>query len=67
MKILFVADVYGRPGRRAFASGLARARARGDVDFAIVNGENAAGGFGMTPDIARGLLENGAGVLTSGN
>lgn len=67
MKVLFVADVYGRPGRRALVGGLARARKRSVISLVIVNGENAAGGFGMTPDIARGLLDGGADVLTSGN
>jgi metallophosphoesterase (TIGR00282 family) len=67
VKILFIADVFGRPGRRALTHGLARMRERTDLDFVIVNGENAAGGFGLTPDIARGFLEGGADVVTSGN
>lgn len=63
MDILFVADVFGRPGRIA----LERRLARGGADFAIVNGENAAGGFGITPEIVRSFLDAGAHVITSGN
>lgn len=57
----------GRPGRRAFkqfGKDLARAHR---ADFVIVNCENAAGGFGITPDIAEELFEQGADCLTSGN
>lgn len=67
MKILFVADVFGRPGRNALFRGLERARERHDPGFVIVNGENAAGGFGITPPIAREFLEKGADVVTTGN
>jgi hypothetical protein len=59
--------VVGRPGRRAFEQ-LGRSLARAHrADFVIVNCENAAGGFGVTPEIARELLEQGADCLTSGN
>lgn len=67
MKILFVADVFGRPGRNALFRGLERARERHDPAFTIVNGENAAGGFGITPPIARRFLDEGADVVTTGN
>ena len=67
MDVLFVADVFGRPGRRALAAGLARARAAGPPDLTIVNGENAAGGFGLTGDLVREFLAAGAHVVTSGN
>lgn len=67
MRVLFVADVFGRPGRRALRWGVERQRERSAVDLLIVNGENAAGGFGITPDIAREFLELGADVITSGN
>ena len=66
MDILFVADIFGRPGRRALERRLAGARNSG-LAFVIVNGENAAGGFGLTPAIAREFLDNGADVVTSGN
>ncbi|HEY7470857.1 MAG TPA: TIGR00282 family metallophosphoesterase [Gemmatimonadota bacterium] len=64
MRILFVADVFGRPGRRALEWGLAREAAPG---LLVVNGENAAGGFGITPEIAREFFALGAGVITTGN
>ena len=56
MDVLFVADVFGRPGRDALDRTLTRVRAERPPDLVIVNGENAAGGFGITPSIARGFL-----------
>ena len=67
MRILFVADVFGRPGRKALAAGVVRWRDSHEPALTVVNGENAAGGFGLTPQIARELLSAGADVLTSGN
>lgn len=67
MKILFVGDVVGRPGRNAIAALLPKIRAERGIDFAIVNGENAAGGAGLTADIARELNASGADVVTNGN
>ena len=67
MRILFVADVFGAPGRRAVESRLPTLRAELGVDFCIVNGENAAAGRGITPKIATSLLEHGADVVTLGN
>ncbi len=67
MKILFVGDVVGRPGRDAVAALLPRLREELKVDLAVVNGENAAGGAGLTADIAKGLHEAGADVVTNGN
>jgi metallophosphoesterase (TIGR00282 family) len=67
MEILFVADVFGRPGRRALAAGVARWRAARRPALVVVNGENAAGGFGLTPEILNELLAAGADVVTSGN
>jgi 2',3'-cyclic-nucleotide 2'-phosphodiesterase len=67
VRVLAIGDIVGKPGRRAFqqlGSSLARAHR---ADFIIVNCENAAGGFGITPEIASELLEQGAGCLTSGN
>lgn len=67
MRILFVADIYARPGRRIAAEWIPRlVRDRG-VDFCIVNAENAAGGFGLTEQIAGKLMAYGADVITSGN
>jgi metallophosphoesterase (TIGR00282 family) len=67
MRILFVGDVVGRPGRDAVAALLPTLRAELRVDLAIVNGENAAGGAGLTAEIARELQASGADVVTSGN
>ena len=67
MQILFVADVFGRPGRTAMAEGVARWRASRRPALTIVNGENAAGGFGLTPSMALELFDAGADVVTSGN
>jgi metallophosphoesterase (TIGR00282 family) len=67
VRILVVGDVVGRPGRRAFHQ-LGRDLARAHrAEFIIVNCENAAAGFGVTPEIADELFEDGAGCLTSGN
>ncbi|MDP9252265.1 MAG: TIGR00282 family metallophosphoesterase [Chloroflexota bacterium] len=67
MKILFVGDVVGRPGRNAVAALLPKIKKERAIDFAIVNGENSAGGAGLTADIARELNANGADVVTNGN
>ena len=67
MRILFVGDVVGRPGRDAVAALLPGLRSELHVDLAIVNGENAAGGAGLTAEIARELQASGADVLTTGN
>lgn len=67
MRILFIGDIVGRPGRRAVFSALQRAVAAENADLVIANCENAAAGFGITPKIVRQLLEAGIDVLTSGN
>jgi metallophosphoesterase (TIGR00282 family) len=67
MRILFVADVFGAPGRRAVESRLAGLREELGADFCIVNGENAADGRGITAKIAERLLAAGADVVTLGN
>jgi metallophosphoesterase (TIGR00282 family) len=59
--------VVGKPGRQAVRHLLPALRRRHEVDFAVVNLENAAGGSGFTPEIARELLDAGADCLTSGN
>ncbi len=67
MRILFVADVIGSPGRKV-AKGLLRLlRKELAADAVVINGENSAGGFGITPEIVTELLELGADVITSGN
>jgi metallophosphoesterase (TIGR00282 family) len=67
VRVLFVGDVVGKPGRQAVRHLLPALRRRHEVDFAVVNLENAAGGFGFTPEIARELMDAGADCLTSGN
>lgn len=67
LRILFLGDVVGEPGRKAVISQLARFREEEGVDFIIVNGENAAGGRGITPRITIDLLRAGAAVVTTGD
>jgi metallophosphoesterase (TIGR00282 family) len=67
VRILFVADVFGAPGRRAVETRLPGLRDELGADFCIVNGENAAAGRGITAKIADRLLQSGADVVTLGN
>jgi metallophosphoesterase (TIGR00282 family) len=67
MRILFVADVFGVPGRRAVEERLPALREELAADFCVVNGENAADGAGITPRIADRILAAGADVITLGN
>lgn len=67
MNILFIGDVVGRTGRQVLSARLHRLVDRHSIDLVVVNGENAAAGFGLTPDTARELFDLGVDVLTSGN
>lgn len=67
MKILFIGDVVGKAGRLILSDRLGRLIDRHQVDFVVANGENAAGGFGLTLDVARDLFDLGVDVITSGN
>ena len=67
MKVLFIGDVVGKPGRRAIDVLLKRMVKDEKIDFVIANAENAAGGIGITPTIALEMLKMGVHVLTSGN
>jgi metallophosphoesterase (TIGR00282 family) len=67
VKLLFVGDVVGGIGRRTLASLLPGIRDAHQPDFVVVNGENAAGGVGITQKTARELLELGADAITLGN
>jgi len=67
MRILFLGDVVGRSGRKAVKKHLPLLRERHRADFVIVNGENAAGGFGITETICNEFLDAGADVITTGN
>ena len=67
MKILMIGDIVGSPGRQATARIVARWRAEGRADFVIANGENAAGGKGLTRMLAEELFEVGVDVVTLGD
>jgi 2',3'-cyclic-nucleotide 2'-phosphodiesterase len=67
MRLLFLGDVVGRAGRQAVNAKLPELRERYKLDFVVVNGENSAGGFGITEAICTGLLDAGADVVTLGN
>src|SRR2546426_11402243 len=67
MRILFIGDIFGRPGRsivRERLKGLVREHS---IDLVLANGENAAAGFGITPALAEDLFDLGIDVLTTGN
>ena len=67
MRILFLGDIVGRPGREIISELLPDLREKENIDFVIANGENAAGGSGLTPKITEDLLGSGIDVLTSGD
>ncbi len=67
MNVLMVGDVFGDSGRTAVSKLLPRLRQEHAIDFCVVNVENSAGGFGVTPAMCRQFLEQGADVMTSGN
>lgn len=67
MKILFIGDIMGEPGRKIIARKLPKLVEDHAIDVVIGNGENAAGGFGITPDIAQELFDYGIDVITTGN
>jgi metallophosphoesterase (TIGR00282 family) len=67
MKILFIGDIFAAPGRRIVADHLQDIIKAQQIDLAIANAENSAGGFGITPLIAEELFKLGLDILTSGN
>ena len=67
MRILMIGDVIGKPGRQAIRRLVPSLRQEFAIDLVIANGENAAGGYGITLETAYELLENGVDILTSGN
>ena len=67
MRLLFVGDIVGRSGRTALIRRLPALRARWRLDFVVVNGENAAGGFGITETICEECLAAGVDAITLGN
>ncbi|ADL12983.1 TIGR00282 family metallophosphoesterase [Acetohalobium arabaticum] len=67
MKLLFIGDIVGRAGRRAVRELMPAIKEEEEIDFVIANGENAAGGFGITNKVAEELYGYGIDVLTMGN
>src|SRR5512136_1733516 len=67
MRILFIGDIVGQPGRKMVARHLQRLVATNGVDAVIANAENAAAGFGITPAVGQELFDLGIALLTSGN
>ncbi len=67
MKILFIGDIFGRPGRTIVKDRLPELRRQYAVDLVIANCENAAAGFGITPALAEELFDLGIDVMTTGN
>jgi len=67
LRVLFVGDIVGKPGRQAFAALVPPVRRDRSIDLVVANGENAAGGAGLTGEIARELHDAGADIITNGN
>ncbi len=67
MRVLFIGDVVGGPGRRGLAAAMPGLRERHAPDLVIVNGENSAGGMGITEKTAKALFDTGADAITTGN
>jgi len=67
VKVLFIGDIFGEPGRRALTRAVPRLVGQRQIDIVIGNGENAAGGFGITPELAEELFDLGLAVITTGN
>ena len=67
MRVLFIGDVVGEPGRRALKELLPKLNTKHNLEFVIANGENAAGGSGITPSLAEEIFGYGIDVITSGD
>ena len=67
MKVLFIGDVVGKPGRSALERAMPGLRERHSPELVIANGENSAGGLGITPKTAKELFAMGVDVITLGN
>jgi metallophosphoesterase (TIGR00282 family) len=67
MNVLAIGDIIGKPGRLVVSKHLRSLRKQYKIDYVIANGENTAGGFGLTSSTARELLDDGVNMLTSGN
>jgi Uncharacterized protein conserved in bacteria len=67
VNILFVGDIFGSAGRHIVREHLPHVIETNAVDLLVINGENAAGGFGITPSLAEEIFDLGAHVITTGN
>ena len=67
MKVLFLGDVFGKPGRQAVQRLVPRLISRHGLDLVVANAENVASGVGVTPELADELLASEVNLLTSGN
>jgi hypothetical protein len=67
MKIFFIGDIMGSPGRKAISALLHKIVDRHSIDLVVANGENASGGIGITPEVAEQLFQMGIDVMTTGN
>lgn len=67
MRVLFIGDVVGKPGRECLKKMIPGLKSKYELDFIIANGENLAGGLGITKEVANELFDNGVNVITGGN
>jgi len=67
MKIFFIGDIMGSPGRKTVSALLHKVVDKYNIDLVVANGENASGGIGITPEVAEQLFQTGIDVMTSGN
>jgi len=67
VKLLFIADIVGQPGRRIVKELVPQLRAKHLVDVVVANGENSAGGSGITVNTAKEIFSSGVDVITSGD
>jgi len=67
VRVLIIGDIIGRPGRRGVRALVPELRRQYSIDLVVANGENAAGGIGLTPPTAEELIQSGIDIITSGN
>ena len=67
MNLLFIGDIVGQPGRRAVKELVPKLRDQLQLDFVVANGENSAGGSGVTPNTAEEIFSAGVDIITSGD
>ncbi len=67
IKVLFIGDIIGQPGRSAVVENISRLKDQHQINLTIANGENLAGGMGITPETANELISNGIDIISTGN